>query len=71
MSVTVLVSPQQVQQLVLAQRIGDLTLSLRSNLDAGGVVDLDRLDPLQMLGVEIPVKPRGRPSWRETPGVEQ
>ena len=42
-----------------------------ANLDAGGVVDLDRLDPLQMLGVEIPVKPRGRPSWRETPGVEQ
>lgn len=70
-SVTVLVSPRQVQELVLAQQIGDLTLSLRSNLDAGGVVDLERLDPLKLLGVEIPVKPRGRPSWREIRGVER
>ena len=70
-NVTVLVTPQQVQELVLAQQIGDLTLSLRSNLDAGGVVNLERLDPLKMLGVEIPVKARPMPSWREIRGVER
>lgn len=70
-NLTLLVTPQQVQMVVLAQQIGDLTVSLRSNLDAGGVVDLERLDPLKMLGVEIPVKPRARPSWREIRGVER
>jgi pilus assembly protein CpaB len=68
-NVTVIVAPQQVQELVLAQQIGTLTLALRSNLDAGQVVDLGRLDPLGLLKVQVPVKPRPTPSWREIRGA--
>lgn len=67
-NVTVLVAPSQVQELVLAQEIGQLTLALRSNLDAGQVVDLGVLDPFGLLKVPIPVKPRSRPAWREMRG---
>lgn len=59
-TVTVLVEPQRVQELILAQEIGDLTLSLRSGLD-DTQVDLPFLDPLGLLKVDIPVKPRARP----------
>jgi pilus assembly protein CpaB len=58
-TVTVLVEPQRVQELILAQEIGDLTLSLRSGLD-DTQVDLPFLDPLALLKVDIPVKPRAR-----------
>jgi len=67
-NVTCLVDPLQAQQLVLAQEIGTLTLALRSNLDAGQVVDLGTLDPLGLLNVQIPIKPRGAPAWREIRG---
>ena len=67
-TVTVLVAPAQVQELILAQEIGQLTLALRSNLDAGQVVDLGVLDPFGLLKVPIPVKPRSRPAWREMRG---
>lgn len=67
-NVTVLVAPAQVQELILAQEIGQLTLALRSNLDAGQVVDLGVLDPFGLLKVPIPVKPRQRPAWREMRG---
>jgi len=68
-NVTVIVAPQQVQELVLAQHVGTLTLALRSNLDAGNVVDLGRLDPYGLLKVQIPVKPRPTPTWREIRGT--
>lgn len=58
-TVTVLVEPQRVQELILAQEIGDLTLSLRSGLD-DTQVELPFLDPLGLLKVDIPVKPRAR-----------
>ncbi len=65
---TMLVGPREAQQLVLAQEIGTLTLALRSNLDAGQVVDLGTLDPLGLLQVQIPVKARRTPAWREMRG---
>jgi pilus assembly protein CpaB len=68
-NVTVLVAPQQVQELVLAQEIGTLTLALRSNLDAGQVLDLKALDPQGLLQVPIPLKPRPAPVWREIRGT--
>lgn len=68
-NVTVLVDPQQAQELVLAQQVGTLTLALRSNLDAGKVVDLGPLDPLGLLKVPIPVKARSTPVWREIRGI--
>jgi pilus assembly protein CpaB len=68
-NVTLLVSPEQVQQVVLAQELGRLTLALRSNLDAGQVIDLGSMDQLKLLGVQTPVKPKAaRPQWRELRG---
>jgi pilus assembly protein CpaB len=71
-NMTLLVTPQQVQEIVLAQQVGMLTVSLRSNLDAGQVVDLPRLDPLTMLKVQtsVPVKTRPQPAWREIRGTQ-
>jgi hypothetical protein len=69
---TLLLTPAQVQEVVLAQHVGTLTISLRSNLDAGQVVDLPRLDPMTMLKVPIPVpiKTRPQPTWREIRGTQ-
>jgi pilus assembly protein CpaB len=67
-NVTVLVGPREVQQLVLAQQIGTLTLALRSNLDAGQTEDLGTLDPLGLLNIQVPVKARATPVWREFRG---
>ncbi len=67
-NITCLVDPQQAQQLVLAQQIGTLTMALRSNLDAGQVVYFGTLDPLGLLNVQVPIKPRSAPAWREFRG---
>ncbi len=56
-TVTLLVDPQRVQELVLAQQVGDLTLSLRSSLD-DTAVELPFLDPLGLLKVPVPLKPK-------------
>jgi pilus assembly protein CpaB len=69
--VTVLVSLRQAQELVLAQEIGQLTLTLRSNLDAGRVENLPNMDPISLLGVQVPVKRRAAPAWREMRGGNQ
>jgi pilus assembly protein CpaB len=67
-NVTLMATPDEAQQLVLAQEVGTLTLMLRSNIDAGQVVDLGSLDTIGLLKVPIPLKPRPRPSWREMRG---
>jgi pilus assembly protein CpaB len=69
-SVTLLVTPAQVQELVLAQQIGALTFSLRSSLDSAPV-ELNRLDENSFLRVPMPLKPRTQPVWREMRGVPQ
>lgn len=60
-TVTLLVDPQRVQELILAQEVGSLTLSLRSGLD-DTAVQLANLDPMALLNVTVPVKPRARPA---------
>ena len=66
--VTVLVDPKDAQRLVLAQKIGTLTMMLRSSLDTGELESMPLLDPLGLLGVPIPVKPKAGPSFRELRG---
>ncbi|MCX6552467.1 MAG: Flp pilus assembly protein CpaB [Acidobacteria bacterium] len=66
-SVTLLLTPAQVQELVLAQQIGALTLSLRSGIDSAPV-DLQRLDENMFLKIPMPLKPRAQPAWREMRG---
>jgi pilus assembly protein CpaB len=67
-NVTVLVSLRQAQELILAQEIGTLTLTLRSNLDAGRVENLPNMDPITLLGIQTPLKRRAQPVWRELRG---
>ncbi len=69
-NVTLLVSPQQAQQLVLAERLGELALALRSNLDSGEVLDLGSIDQLKLLNVPTPLKPKVSQAWREIRGGE-
>lgn len=66
-NVCLLVTPQQVQEIILAQQIGTMTLSLRSSLDAAAV-DLPRLDENTFLKIPMPMKPKSGPSWREMRG---
>jgi pilus assembly protein CpaB len=66
--VTVMVDPLDAQKLVLAQKIGSLTLMLRSSLDTGQLQEMPLLDPLGLLGVTIPLKPKSGPSFRELRG---
>ncbi len=68
-NVTVLVTPERVQELVLAQQIGTLTLALRSNVDEGQVVNLTTLDPSSLLHAQVPLKSRETPVWREIRGT--
>ncbi len=67
-NVTLLVSPRQAIQLVLAQQLGELVLALRSNLDSGEVLDLGSMDQLKLLSVPTPLKPKASQSWREIRG---
>lgn len=66
-TVTLLLTPAQVQEVVLAQQIGALTLSLRSSLDSTPI-ELPRLDENTFLRVPMPLKPKAQPSWREMRG---
>ena len=67
-TVTMLVEPKQAQELILAQEIGTLSLVLRSNLDVGQMTNFPSLDPLGLLQMQIPVKKRSTPAWREMRG---
>jgi hypothetical protein len=69
-SITLLMTPPQVQELVLAQQIGTLSVSLRSSLDSAPV-ELPRLDEGTFLKIPMPLKPRARPAWREMRGSPQ
>ncbi len=66
-SVTLLLTPVQVQEVVLAQQIGALTLSLRSGVDSTPV-EIPRLDENGFLKIPMPLKPRAQPVWREMRG---
>jgi pilus assembly protein CpaB len=68
-NVTLIVGPRQAQELILAEDIGSLTLSLRGPLDEGAVADLGMLDALGLLKVPIPPIPKARPWWREMRGT--
>lgn len=66
-NVTLLLSPPQVQEIILAQHLGALTMTLRSNLDSA-IVEIPRLEESQFLKIPVPVKRKPRPAWREMRG---
>jgi pilus assembly protein CpaB len=65
-TVTLALSPEQAQALVLAQDIGDVTLALRSFREGDEPAPLDRTSAAAVFGVtDGEVVPRRTPSWQE------
>jgi pilus assembly protein CpaB len=65
-TVTLALSPQQAQDLVLVQDIGDITLALRSFRDENETAAIPRSSANAVFGVpEGEVVPRRMPSWQE------
>lgn len=68
-TVTLALTPQQVQDLVLAQDVGDVTLSLRSFREGEQPIDLSRSTPGAVFGIDDgSIVPRRAPSWQEIRG---
>ena len=68
-TVTLALTPVQVQDLVLAQDIGDVTLSLRSFREGDAPIELERSNASGVFGVEDQlIVPRRAPSWQEIRG---
>ncbi|MBZ5553864.1 MAG: Flp pilus assembly protein CpaB [Acidobacteriia bacterium] len=67
-SVTFAMTPENAQDLILAQNIGDLTLVLRSYLEKDTVVELKNSTAITVLKVDMPVVPRHAAAWREIRG---
>ena len=68
-TVTVALAPEEVQALVLAQDIGDLTLTLRSFREGETPLELERSNASGVFGVEDQqLVPRRVPSWQEIRG---
>lgn len=68
-TVTLALTPQQVQDLVLAQDVGDVSLSLRSFREGEEPVGVERSSPERVFGVEgTALVPRRAPSWQEIRG---
>jgi pilus assembly protein CpaB len=68
-TVTVALTPEQVQALILVQDVGDISLSLRSFREGDDPVALDRANPIGVLGIEDEALVKRRaPSWQEIRG---
>ncbi|MDP2314183.1 MAG: Flp pilus assembly protein CpaB [Pseudomonadota bacterium] len=67
-TITVAVRPAEAQKLVLAQQIGDLTVSLRSMWEAGDPVPLDHATVASTLGIVQQVRYRSGPRYRVIEG---
>jgi pilus assembly protein CpaB len=69
-TVTLALTPQQAQDLVLAQDIGDVSLALRSFRDENETAMIPRSNAAAVFGVaEGEVVPRRTPSWQEIRGT--
>ncbi len=67
-NVTVAMSPQDVQKLILAQATGRITLTLRPFGDTSVVDNLDYLDPFKAFGIKLPIMVGPPPAYREIRG---
>jgi pilus assembly protein CpaB len=68
-TVTLALSPQEAQDLVLAQDVGDVSLSLRSFREGEESVGVERSNSERVFGVEgTQLVPRRAPSWQEIRG---
>jgi pilus assembly protein CpaB len=68
-TVTVALTPKQVQDLTLAQEVGDLSFSLRSFREGEAALDIPRSNPSGAFGInDSELVPRRAPSWQEIRG---
>jgi pilus assembly protein CpaB len=67
-TVTVALTPDQAQDLILAQHLGELSLVLRSFREKDTVVELKNSTAVSVLKVDVPVVPRATPVWHEIRG---
>jgi len=66
-NITVIMPPDKVQELVLAQQVGRVTLSLRRFNDSE-VIRLGYTDPFKAFGIKLPVTSGPPPAYREIRG---
>ena len=69
-TLTVALTPPEVQKLNLAQEIGTLSAALRSSFDGGKIENLPALSARDFLGIQKTVIPRANPAWVEIRGAE-
>lgn len=69
-TLTVALTPAEVQKLNLAQEIGTLSAALRSSFDGGKIENLPALSARDFLGIQKTVIPRANPAWVEIRGAE-
>jgi pilus assembly protein CpaB len=69
-TLTVALTPPDVQKLNLAQEIGNLSAALRSSFDEGKEENLPSLSAKDFLGIQKTIIPRANPSWVEIRGAE-
>ena len=69
-TMTVSLSPHEVQILNLAQEIGTLSAALRSSFDSGKIENLPPLSAQKFLGINKSIIPRANPAWVEIRGAE-
>lgn len=70
-TLTLALTPQETQQVNLAQEIGSVAVSLRSRWDEGKREQLKALNPQEMLGIDKQVIQKSNPAWLEIRGAEQ
>jgi len=69
-TITVALSPLEVQKLNLAQEIGTISTALRSSFDEGKIENLPSLSARDFLGIQKTIIPRANPAWVEIRGAE-
>ncbi|RJP84609.1 MAG: Flp pilus assembly protein CpaB [Desulfobacteraceae bacterium] len=69
-TLTVSLSPRDVQILNLSQEIGTLSAALRSSFDSGKIENLPPLSAQEFLGINKSIIPRGNPAWIEMRDTE-
>jgi len=69
-TLTLSLTPREVQILNLSQEIGTISASLRSSFDNGETKNLPSLSAQEFLGVKHSIIPRANPAWVEIRGAE-
>jgi len=69
-TLTVSLSPREVQVLNLSQEIGTVSAALRSSWDDGKMENLSPLSARDLLGINKNIIPRAQPAWVEIRGAE-